>query len=52
MAGRVDTVESDLKEHEMYARVRIQQIETESNEFCTNVIRDMEYMEQKLIDAL
>ena len=36
----------------MYARVRIQQIETESKEFCTNVIRDMEYMEQKLIDAL
>jgi len=36
----------------MYARVRIQQIETESKEFWTNVIRDMEYMEQKLIDAL
>lgn len=52
MAGRVDIVESDQKEQEMYARVRIQQIETESKEFCTNIIRDMEYMEQKLIDAV
>ena len=52
VAIRVETVESDQKEQEMYARVRIQQIEAESKEFCTNVIRDMEYMEQKLIDAL
>jgi hypothetical protein len=52
VSGRVDTVESDQKEQEMYARVRILQIETESKEFCVNVIRDMEYMEQKLIDAL
>ena len=52
MGQRVDQIEEVQKEQEMVNSARIQTVESDNKEFCLNVIRDMEYMEMKLIEAV